>query len=612
MVIGITVICCMLLFCLLVGTVYFSKSKLKNTENKLYSRLVIITMIGLVLELLCFFFVAHKDVSSTYRILNEIINRAFLVYLLLWEFLFTEYMFFISFESREKFKERLKKTRKSIIGVLTIIYVIMAIIVIKLPLYYFNDGNYIYSYGMATNVLLLMGGLFIIIDIFSVCSNIKHIADKKYYPLFMLILMMIFVFVIRQINPGITVINSAFAFVTVLMYFTIENPDLKMVNELLRNRELLEDQIEDKSRFLFETSQEIKAPTKNIIGITKAFDKLDNDIDKKDAVRIIGDNANGILFRLNNILDISSMDANKIKVNEDYYNTSVFFNEIKGLIQNAIKDKNIALDFKVSSNVPNSLNGDNVKFKQVLMSVILNCIENTKKGYIRIYIDAIVRYDVARIIINIEDTGIGMDIEKINDILDDKSELNESDTSKLDKLDVDLKVSIKIIKLLGGSFNIKSEEDKGTTFTIVIDQKCKIEELTDIMKDIEKYSSDVYGRKRVLVVDDNKEELFTISNILGKYNIDINTTMSGKDCIDRLKAGEFYNLIIIDDELKGTSALATLEKLKENKKFKVPVVAMLEKDKEHFKKYYLDDGFSDIVLKEDITDEIERVIAKLL
>ena len=488
MVIGITVICCMLLFCLLVGTVYFSKSKLKNTENKLYSRLVIITMIGLVLELLCFFFVANKDVSSTYRILNEIINRAFLVYLLLWEFLFTEYMFFISFESSSKFKERLKKSKKSIIGALTIIYIIMAIIVIKLPLHYFNDGNYIYSYGMATNVLLLMGGIFIIIDIFSVCSNIKHITNKKYYPLFMLILMMIFVFVIRQINPGITIINSAFAFVTVLMYFTIENPDLKMVNELLRNRELLEDQIEDKSRFLFETSQEIKAPTKNIIGITKAFDKLDNDIDKKDAVRIIADNANGILFRLNNILDISSMDANKIKVNEDYYNTSVFFNEIKGLIQNAIKDKNIALDFKVSSNVPNSLNGDNVKFKQVLMSVILNCIENTKKGYIRIYIDAIVRYDVARIIINIEDTGIEMDIEKINDILDDKSELNESDTSKLDKLDVDLKVSIKIIKLLGGSFNIKSEEDKGTTFTIVIDQKCKIEEITDIMKDIEKYS----------------------------------------------------------------------------------------------------------------------------
>lgn len=252
------------------------------------------------------------------------------------------------------------------------------------------------------------------------------------------------------------------------------------------------------------------------------------------------------------------MDANKIKIREDYYNTSIFFNEIKGLNQNAIKDKNIVLNFKISDNVPSSLNGDDVKFKQVLMSVVLNCIDNTDKGHIRVYIDSIVRYDVARIIIKIEDTGIGMNIEKINDISDDKTELNDSDVKKLDKLDVDLKATIKIIKLLGGSFNIKSEENKGTTFTIVIDQKCKIEELSRIMKNIERYSSDVYGRKRVLIVDDDKEELFTISDVLSKYNIDINTTMSGKDCVDRIKGGEFYNLIIIDDELKNNSALSVL------------------------------------------------------
>lgn len=132
------------------------------------------------------------------------------------------------------------------------------------------------------------------------------------------------------------------------------------------------------------------------------------------------------------------------------------------------------------------------------------------------------------------------------------------------------------------------------------------------MKNIEKYSSDVYGRKRVLVVDDSKEELFVISDILGKYNVDINTTMSGKDCVDRIKGGEFYNLIIIDDELKNNSALSVLQKLKEIKEFKVPVVVMLEKDKEHFKKYYLDDSFSDVALKENITDEIEREIAKFL
>ena len=159
-------------FCLLVGTVYFSKSKIKSTENKLYSRLVIITMIGLVTELLCFYFVAHKDVSNAYKILNEIVNKDFWFIYYCGSFVY-QYMFFISFESRLKFNKKLKIIREKIIGVLTVMYLIMSIIIINLPIYYFNDGNYIYSYGPATNVLLLMGGIFIIVDIFSVLSNIK-------------------------------------------------------------------------------------------------------------------------------------------------------------------------------------------------------------------------------------------------------------------------------------------------------------------------------------------------------------------------------------------------------------------------------------------------------
>ena len=565
MIIGITVNCCMLLFCLIVGIVYFSKGKIKNIENKLYSRLFVITIVGLLVELSCFFFVAHMNISSTYHLINEIINRIFLIYLLLWEFLFTEYIFFISFESRTMFKDKLKKSKKNIIAFLSLIYIVMAAIIIYLPLNYFYDGNYIYSYGMATDVLLLMGGLFIAIDIISVCANIKHITDKKYYPLFMLIIMMIFVFVLRQINPGITIINSAFAFVTIFMYFTIENPDLKIVNELLRNKELIENQMEDKSRFLFEMSQEVKEPAKNILGITKNFDKLKNDIDKKDAVRLIASNANDLLFKLNNVLDISSMDASKIKIKEDYYNTNTILNGIKNIAQNKIEKKNIKLSFDVSSNVPDKLNGDDIRFKQILTSVLFNSIENTENGFINVSVDAIVRYDVCRLIIKVEDSGTGMSLEKINSILDDNQELTEEDVIKLDGLDVDLKVATKIIKLLGGSFNIKSTENKGTTFTIILDQKCELEKPTDVMKNVEKYSSDVFGRKRILVVDDDKEELFKISTLLGKYNIDINITMMGKECIEKVSSGEFYNLIIIDDELRVTSALNVLKKLKENK-----------------------------------------------
>lgn len=611
MIIGITVICCMLLFCLLVGTVYFSKSKIKSTENKLYSRLVIITMIGLVTELLCFYFVAHKDVSNTYKILNEIVNKGFLVYLLLWEFLFTEYMFFISFESRLKFNKKLKNNKGKIIGVLTVMYLIMSIIIINLPIYYFNDENYIYSYGPATNVLLLMGGIFIIVDIFSVLSNIKNIKDKKYYPLFMLIIMMVFVFIIRQVNPGITIINSAFAFVTVLMYFTIENPDLKMVNELLRNKELVEKQMEDKSRFLFEVTEDIKEPAKNILMLSDNFYKL-NEKDQKDAIKIIRNRANGVLFKINNVLDISSMDASKIKIFNNEYNVYTLFEVVEGIAKTLNKNENVSLKFDINSNIPAILYGDDVRLKQILISVLTNSINNTKTGFINVSLSAIVKYDVARLIINIEDTGCGMSIDKINTILDDNRELSNEEVVKLDKLDMDLVATIKSIKLLGGSFNIKSEENKGSTFTIIIDQKCDIKEKTDVMKDIEKYSSDVFGRKRVLIVDDDKEELFEISDTLSKYNVDINTTMSGKDCIYKIKSGEIYNLIIIDDELKNESALGTLQELKKNKKFNSKVIVMLGIGKKHLRNYYIEDGFTDVIIKENLTDElIEKIESNL-
>lgn len=582
--------------------IYFSKKRLNTKENKIYSKMLIINFVYALMAIITFLYAKIYGDDFVISIMQKIYMSLMLLLII---------NILIYNISILNIKDSIRKSLNMIIRFSSVLLVIVVFIT---PLHVINKGDILDGYGLSYDIVLGATVLYFILIIISII--VIFIKNKsgftKDIPFICLIVLYIAGLLIRDSYPSIMFENYLFTFMLFIMYFTIENPDLKVVNELLRNKELMEQGMDDKSRFLFETSQEIKTPTKNIIEITKKFDKLDDGIDKKDAVRLISVNANNILFRLNNILDISSMDANKIKIKEDYYNTTIFFNEIKGLTQNAIKDKNIILDFKVSDNVPSSLNGDDVKFKQVLMSVILDCIENTDDGYIRIYIDSIVRYDVARIIINIEDTGIGMSIEKINDILDDRTELTDNDKKKLDKLDVDLKATIKIIKLLGGSFNIKSEEKKGTTFTIVIDQKCKIEESSKIMKNIEKYSSDVYGRKRVLVVDDSKEELFVISDILGKYNVDINTTMSGKDCVDRIKGGEFYNLIIIDDELKNNSALSVLQKLKEIKKFKVPVVVMLEKDKEHFKKYYLDDSFSDIVLKANITEEIERVIAKFL
>ena len=597
-----------LIYIILLIIVYFSKKRLKTKENQIYEKLLFANFIGLIIEISCMFSATMIETKVPLR--HYILTKGLLIYYLGFIFMYSYYVFLVSKNNLaiKKIDSYLNKVKK----ICLVLFIITSVIVCKLPIKFFDDGISMYSYGKSVDFLRMIFVVSMFVWIVVLVKNYKHVKTKKYTPIILFILLAGVGGYVQSVYPGLLLTTAIETFIVFLMYFTIENPDLKVVNELLRNKELVERQMEDKSRFLFEISQDIKTPTKNILGITKNFDKLENDIDKKDAVRLISSNANDLLFKLNNVLDISSMDASKIKIKEEYYDTAMFFKTIESMTQNAIGNKNIKLKFEVNSNVPEKLNGDDVKLKQILMSVLLNSIENTENGFINVNIGSIVRYDVARLVIKIEDSGVGMSLDKINSILDDNMELTLDETSKLNKLDMDLKATIKVIKLLGGSINIKSKKDEGTTFMIVLDQKCDIEQSSDFMKNVEKYSSDIFGRKRVLLVNDDKEENFKISNILGEYNIDLNVSMTGKDCIDRINNGEFYNLIIIDDELGETSALQTLNELNKNKKFKTPVIVMLKKDKEHFKKYYIDDGFKDIISKENIEEEIKEKIDKYL
>lgn len=582
---------------------FFTKKRVNSDETKSYSVLIILSSFNIIFNTIGISLGYFDGVSDFLYALNHFDLPLYFW----WTSVMFLYLLFVYMNTTGR-----RQTYFKIKKIIIVINILITILTIFLPFEVVITETAGYAIGTCVSVVYLVSGIYLIMSFITAVLLVIKKQFKKIIPLLSLITLGIIAALIQKTVPSLIIIPSVAVLVEFIMYFTIENPDLKVVNELLRNKELVEKGMDDKTRFLFETSQEIKTPTKNILGITKNYDKLDNDIDKKDAVRMIESNANNILFRLNNVLDISSMDANKIKIKNESYNTELFFDNIKSITKNAIGNKKIQLMFNVSGNVPKKINGDNVKFKQILMSVIFNSIENTKSGFINISVDGIVRYDVCRLIIKIEDSGIGMDIDKVNFILDDNRELTIEETEKLNKLDMDLMAAIKSLKLLGGSFNIKSEKNKGSIFTIVLDQKCDINQKTDIMKNVEKYSSDFFGKKRVLIVDDNKEELFQISNILSKYNVDINTTMSGKDCVDRINAREFYNLILIDDELKNNSAFAVLKKLKENKKFKIPVVVMLEKNKEHFKDYYMNDGFNNIILKENLSEDLEKIINKLL
>ena len=575
---------------------FFTKKRLKSDETKTYSILVILSTFNIIFNTIGISLGYFDGVSDFLYALNHFDLPLYFW----WSSMMYIYLLYVYMNTNQKRKSYFKIKK-----VIITINVLITIITIFLPFEVVITKKAGYAIGTCVNLVYLVSGIYLILSFVTSILLITKKQFKKIIPLFSLIILGMIAAVIQKSIPSLIIIPSVAVLVEFIMYFTIENPDLKMVNELLRNKELVEKQMEDKSRFLFEVTEDIKVPAKNILMLSDNFYNF-YEKDQKDAIKIIRSNANSVLFKINNVLDISSMDASKIKIFNNEYNVYTLFETIESIAKTLNKNENVTLKFDINSNIPDMLYGDDVRLKQILISVLTNSINNTKTGFINVSLSSIVRYDVARLIINIEDSGCGMSIDKVNKILDDNRELSNEEVAKLDKLDMDLVATIKSIKLLGGSFNIRSEENKGSTFTIVIDQKCDIKEKTDIMKDIEKYSSDVFGRKRVLIVDDDKEELFKISDILSKYNVDINTTMSGEDCIYKIKSGEIYNLIIIDDELKNESALGTLEELKKNKEFNYKVIVMLGNGKKHLRNYYIEDGFTDVIIKENLTDELKE------
>ncbi len=611
MVIGITFICCTLLYSIMLTIVYYRKPRISSVENKIYSVLVRMNVFGLLLELACSYFVYVNGTTPFNSLMCMLCNRLFIVYLLSWEVIFALYIFFVSFGQDMKVRDFLKNHSKDVKFLLIFCFMIMLFLALFLPIMYFNDGNYVYSYGPATNLLLVIGGILIGLEIFCVIKNANRITYRKYIPLLVLIVAMVGVFVVRSINPGIILINSTFAFVTVLMYFTIENPDVQMMEELYRNKKLIEKSNEDTSNFLFRMTQDIKRPVKNIIEVSNSMISLDDISELKEGSKIISNKAKELDYLINDALDVSSMNTKTIRIYDSRYNVVNLFNEIK-LQTDTRLNENVKLEYSISKNIPDYLYGDSIKLKQAIYSVLENSLKNTVSGYISLDINSIVKYDICRLIITISDSGKGIGIEEVNNILS----LNIDDLAKInlakDKKILNLKEIKKLITVMGGSLIVKSDEEKGTTVSITIDQRIVKTKDTELSRKLDLYEQTLQKSKSVMVVDDDAKELSKIVKFLEDNDFNVSGSLFGRDCIEKISNKHHLDLILLDDETDTVSAYEVLKELKKNEKFNIPVVIMIEDGKEFIKLHYLQDGFADVIMKSKLESELDRVTKRFL
>lgn len=587
-----------LVYTILIGIIFLTKKKFKTTENIIYTKLIGITIVSLISELLIPIFSGMSD-----SFIFTLVMKLYLICCIIWISLFMEYTFIVSRnDDKSKNIQYGKKYKKLYIAFITItILIIMA--VAFLPISFYNQGGAKYSYGQSVNLTFGVGGIYLLIIIFIVLKNRKFLSNKGYWPMIFLVISLTSVVIIQKTIPGLLLINSALALVTFTMYHTIENPDIKMVEELAKNRELIEKNIEEKSNFLFEISQDVKNPIHKIKDLSSSILSDENIDIIKDKAEIINNESKQLSLIVSNVLDVSTIDAKNIQINDNTFNPLSLFKTIEMKAKAEINEE-VNFNVVISKSLPKELYGDSVKLKQILVSILDSCIKNTTEGVIEFKINCINKYDICRLIISVEDTGTNIPIEKINEILNNDEQLTEQEIQDLNKLDISLKLVNKIVKQIGGFIMIKSENKQGTLFTLILDQKIRVTN-NDNNKPLEDMANEYLHRKKVIIVNDKAELIKKMTTLIKNYNV--MTTMYGKDLIQRIENGEKYNLILLDDEMQPDSGYATLKELQKIKGFHTPVIILLNKDKMSIKEHYLKDGFVDYILVDNLNDEIKKI-----
>lgn len=584
--IRITLLIVSFIYTMLTSIVYFSKNRINNSENAVYEKLLSITPIGLLLEIGC-------NVTAIYKmndLVSSIISRLYLIFILVWLTTFTLYILTITKYKGDKLTEyKNSKIRKSII----IGSIFSILLLIFLPIDFVLEKNSAYLGGMGIVFLLAITFLLIILDFILFIKYFKNMTFREKVPMLLLLLLIGGLLLVNNIAPEIQIISSSFALITVIMYFTIENPDKKLLEEIHMSKKIADAANEDKSMLIYNMMNEVKSIASDINKSSEVILNSNNLEENRFFAREIISSNNKLYSMANNIYNIDVIDDINVKTVKNKYNIKLLLKEVISKNKELFEDKDISFRFNIDSNLPNTLYGDSINLKNVLNTIIGNSYKYTDKGYVELSVNAIFKKDIVRLIIKIEDSGIGIKAEDLEKCLNKNTKDQNS-----------LYGARKTINIMGGNLLISSEYNKGTIVTIILDQKI----YTNNKDNYDNY----VNNKKILIIDDNNSSIKLISKILDKHNILYDSSNLGKEALDRIRKGDKYDLILLDEDMPYMNGISVMNKFSKIKGFDTKVILLTKNSNIIYDDIYKDSGFSDYIIKPIDKDDLMNKINKYL